>query len=44
MADRAIADEVLATLRIGRQITPLTARYPAFEVADERVIASPLIL
>ena len=32
--DRAIADEVLATLRTGRQITPLTARYPALEIAD----------
>jgi 2-oxo-3-hexenedioate decarboxylase len=39
MEDRAIADEVLATLRTGRQITPLTARYPAFEIADAYRVA-----
>ena len=39
MEDRAIADEVLATLLTGRQITPITARYPAFEIADAYRIA-----
>ena len=37
--DRAIADDVLATLRTGRQITPLTVRYPAFEIADAYRVA-----
>ena len=39
MDDRAIADEVLATLLTGRQITPITARYPAFKIADAYRIA-----
>ena len=34
MEDRAIADEILATLRTGSQITPLTARYSDFQIAD----------
>jgi 2-oxo-3-hexenedioate decarboxylase len=39
MEDRAIADEILATLRTGRQITPLTARYSDFQIADGYRIA-----
>jgi 2-keto-4-pentenoate hydratase len=37
--DSAIADEILATLRTGRQITPLTARYSDFQIADGYRIA-----
>jgi hypothetical protein len=39
MEDRAIADEILATLRTGSQITPLTARYSDFQIADGYRIA-----
>ena len=39
MEDRAIVDEILATLLTGRRITPITARYPAFKIADAYRIA-----
>jgi 2-oxo-3-hexenedioate decarboxylase len=39
MEDRAIADEVLAALRTGRQIAPLTRRHSDFTIADGYRIA-----
>jgi 2-oxo-3-hexenedioate decarboxylase len=39
MEDRAIADEILASLRTGSQIAPLTARDSGFRIADGYRIA-----
>ena len=39
LEDGAIVDEVLAVLGTGRQVAPLTARDPAFELADAYRIA-----